>query len=198
MERVSRKPSARYSTEILPSLRRLVSGLVVLGLEVLADRADEVDVEDHLDRLAGLGLGAGRRTSAGGGCGGAAGMSATSTVAGSIFATSVLASSVTPPWTLPLAGVGPWSATGALFCMVGGHHKGHHRNDGHDGDNNAPADQQLVALVLLQLRFADLTGFLAGLGSSLCLGLDGVRLRGSLVPRVDRHRWDHWVATSSF
>ena len=42
-------------------------------------------------------------------------MSATRTVAGSVFATSVLASNVTPPYTLPLAGVGPSSATGALF-----------------------------------------------------------------------------------
>src|SRR6476661_7942546 len=45
------------------------------------------------------------------------GRSATLTVAGSVFATPVLASRVTPPWTLPLAGVGPSSATGALFLM---------------------------------------------------------------------------------
>ena len=95
------------------------------------------------------------------------------TVAGSDSATSVPFSSVTPPWTLPLAGVGPWSATGALFLKAGGDHEPHDDEDGHHGSHDAPADQQLVPLVLLQLRFADLAGFLAGLCRSLCFGLAG-------------------------
>lgn len=53
-----------------------------------------------------------------GGVFGGSGTLAASTVPASVGATSLLASNVTPPLTLALAGTGPWSATGALFLML--------------------------------------------------------------------------------
>ncbi len=54
---------------------------------------------------------------------------------------------------------------------VAGNHQAHDHQDGHHRRHDAPADQQLVALVLLCLGFPDQARFFARLRRSLSLGL---------------------------
>jgi hypothetical protein len=60
-----------------------------------------------------------------------------------------------------------------VVLKAGGYHKCDDGKDGHDGDHDAPANEQFVPLVLLKLRFPDFAGLLAGLCRAFCFGLAG-------------------------